>query len=195
MITIRTRDVCHVGILLGALFSTGCASGGAGMGAGGPPSAIAVGASGGSQRGVGIEMTVRNDGQQFTVAAAPDAVFDALEASYAALQIPLSRREPTTRLLGNDGLKMRRALGKIELRRAFDCGGTSGMPNAETYMLTVTIISNVMGDDAQQGATVKTVIDASAENPNYPGSGVRCSSTGSFEEAIAKEVRARLNAR
>ena len=178
---------------LGAAFLTGCASGGAGLGSGGAPAVSTVGA-GGSTRGIGLEMTVRNTGQQFTVAAAPDAVFDALEASYAALQIPLSRREPTTRLLGNDGLKMRRALGKIELRRAFDCGGTSGMPNAETYTITATIISNVVAD-GQQGAVVNTVIDASAENPSYPGSGVRCSTTGSFEEAIAKEVRARLNAR
>ncbi len=194
MVDFRSADIRQMACALGVALVAGCASGGAGMGAGGTPAAIAVGASGGSQRGVGLEMTVRNDGQQFTVAAAPDAVFDALEASYAALQIPLSRREPTTRLLGNDGLKMRRQLGKIELRRAFDCGGTSGMPNAETYTLTATIISNVTAD-GQSGATVSTVIDASAENPNFPGSGVRCSSTGTFEEAIAKEVRARLNAR
>ena len=84
-----------------------------------------------------------------------------------------------------------RQLGKIELRRAFDCGGTPGMPNSETYQITATIISSVKAE-GNNGAVLTTVIDASAENPSYPASGVRCSSAGTIETAIAKEVRERL---
>ena len=121
-------------------------------------------------------------------------VFEALEAAFSALQIPLSRREPDRFRLGTDGLKMRRKLGALELRRLFDCGGTSGMPNSETYTITASIISAVTAS-GDGGSVVTTVIDASAENPSYPGSGVRCSSSGSLEDAIAKELRTRLNAR
>ncbi len=149
---------------------------------------------GGSTRGVGLEMTVRNDGAQSSFAADPSAVFAALEASYIALAIPLSKRDDAARMIGNDGLKIRRQLGKIELRRAFDCGSSGGIPNSETYTITLGISTTVVAE-ASKGSVITTVIDASGENPNYPGSGVRCSSAGSIEEAIAKEIRTRLNSR
>jgi hypothetical protein len=149
---------------------------------------------GGSSRGVGLEMTVRNDGAQSSFAADPSAVFAALEASYIALAIPLSKRDDAARMIGNDGLKIRRQLGKIELRRAFDCGSSGGMPNSETYTITAGISTTVTSDGTNQ-STITTVIDAQGENPNYPGSGVRCSSAGTIEDAIAKEIRTRLNNR
>jgi hypothetical protein len=148
----------------------------------------------GGNRGVGLEVNVRNEGQQVTFAAEPDAVFTALEATFASLEIPLSRRQPEVRTLGNDGLKMRRKFGKLELRRVFDCGGTAGMPNSETYNLTAGIVSSVAAD-SRSGSVVTTVVDASAENPSYPGSVVRCSSNGVLEDAITNDLRARLNQR
>lgn len=156
--------------------------------------ALPTGSTGGSSRGIGLEVTTRNLGQELVVPVAQGPAFEALEGAFSALQIPLSRREADRFTLGNDGLKMRRKLGALELRRLFDCGGTSGMPNAETYTITASIISAVSAGTGG-GSVVTTVIDASAENPSFPGSGVRCSSTGSLEEAIAKEIRTRLNAR
>jgi hypothetical protein len=169
-----------------------CASTPAGVGAA-PPTVIPVGASG-SARGVGLEVAARNDGTVITVAADADAVFAALDAAYSRLSISLSKRVPEQRMLGNDGLKMRRVLGKLEMRRAFDCGGSAGMPNSETYWITAGIVSSVVS--TQPGTSVvTTVVDASAENPSYPGSGVRCNSTGLFENTIEKEMRAVLNSR
>jgi hypothetical protein len=158
----------------------------------GTPTRVLPTGSTGQQRGV-LEMTVRNDGQAVTLPAPAADVYAALEGAYADLQIPLTRKDAAARVLGNDGLKMRRQLGKIELRKAFDCGGTAGMPNSETYQIFATIVSSVEGDGGNTVLT--TVIDASGENPSYPGSGVRCSSSGSIEAAIIKEVRARLNSR
>ncbi len=173
--------------------TTGCASAPGPAGAG-TAAALPVGSTGGSTRGIGLEVTARNLGQEAVVPVAQGPTFEALEATFSALQIPLSRREPERFTLGNDGLKMRRKLGALELRRLFDCGGTSGMPNSETYTITASIISAVT-PSASGGSVVTTVIDASAENPSFPGSGVRCSSTGSLEDTIAKELRTRLNAR
>jgi hypothetical protein len=147
----------------------------------------------GSRRGVGLELTVRNDGNETRFAADPAAVFAALEASYVALSIPLSTRDDATRMIGNVGLKIRRQIGKIETRRAFDCGSSGGMPNSETYTITLGINSTVTAD-ASIGSVITTVIDANGENPSFPGV-VRCSSAGVLEEAIAKEVRTRLNSR
>lgn len=190
------RPMCRVLAAGLVLALAGCAGSGAPTTVAPAPTvaALPTGASGGSQRGVGLEVSTRVEGQQASLAADAGAVFSALEASYEMLQISLSRRDPQARVIGNDGLKMRRELGKLQLRKAFDCGGTSGMPNSETYTITASIISSVsaQGDNA---AVLTTVIDASAENPNFPGSGVRCSSTGVIESAIEKEVRARLNSR
>ncbi|MES3033174.1 MAG: hypothetical protein V4813_04190 [Gemmatimonadota bacterium] len=177
-----------------ALLLVGGCAGAAGPAGAGTPAALPVGSTGGSTRGIGLEVTARNVGQEAVVPVAQGPTFEALEATFSALQIPLSRREPERFTIGNDGLKMRRKLGSMELRRLFDCGGTSGMPNSETYTITASIISAVTAS-ASGGSVVTTVIDASAENPSFPGSGVRCSSTGSLEDAIAKELRTRLNAR
>lgn len=155
---------------------------------------LPMGTRGSSQGGVGLEVTARNDGQTVNLAASPAAVYEALVASYAAIGIPLTRQDPAGMVIGNDGIKLRRQLGKIEMRKAFDCGGTPGMPNSETYQITATIISSVR-PDASSGASVTTVIDASASNPSYPASGVRCGSAGAIESAIVKEVRERLNSR
>lgn len=171
---------------------TGCASAPPG-GASTKVSSAPIG-GGGSSRGIGLEMTVRNDGAQSSFAADPSAVFAALEASYIALSIPLSKRDDAARMIGNDGLKIRRQLGKIELRRAFDCGSSGGIPNSETYTITLGVSTTVTADPSI-GSVITTVIDASGENPNYPGSGVRCSSAGTIEDAIAKEIRTRLNSR
>jgi hypothetical protein len=178
-----------------AVGATACATSSTPGGASTAVAASPIGGTGGASRGVGIEITARNEGASTSFAGAdPAAVYAALEAAYVTLQIPLSRKEDATRTLGNDGLKMRRQLGKIELRRAFDCGGTSGMPDSETYTITAGITSSVTADPAR-GTVVTTMIDASAENPNYPGSGVRCSSAGTIEEAIAKEIRKTLSGR
>jgi hypothetical protein len=168
---------------------TSCAS--APASPGNPARVLATG-SAGARAGV-LEMTVRNDGQAQAFAAPPADVYTALESSYAALRIPLTRQDAAGRVLGNDGLKLRRQLGTIEMRKAFDCGGTAGMPNSETYEILASIVSSVQEDGAN--AVLTTVVEASGQNPSYPGSGVRCSSAGAIETAIVRHVRARLNSR
>ena len=158
-----------------------------------PAIAAASGSTG--ARGVGIELTTRVEGVDASFPVGPDEVFAAVRDAYAALSIPLSRDEPAQRTIGNDGLRARRVIGKLETRRLFDCGGTAGAPNAETYQLTVTIISSVRSDGGT-GSVLTTVVDGSGINPNFASSGaVRCSSTSSLEDAIAKDVRTRLQAR
>lgn len=180
----RTLVALFVAVILNAC-STGPATPGT-------PSRVIPTGSAGQQRGV-LEMSVRNDGQTVSLPAPAADVFAALQGAYGELQIPLTRQDPAAFVLGNEGLKMRRKLGLFEMRKAFDCGGTSGMPNAETYQILASIVSSVQG--AGGNAVLTTVIDASAENPSYPGSGVRCSSSGTIEAAIVKSVRARLNSR
>ncbi|MBL0937341.1 MAG: hypothetical protein IBJ03_00490 [Gemmatimonadaceae bacterium] len=175
------------GVLLG-----GCAAApAAGVGAA-PTTSVATGGSG--ARGVGVEVTKRADGIEEKLAATPAQVFAALDAVYPILQVPMSVRDPAKWVIGNEGLKFRRKLGDLTARRILDCGGTSGMPNADTYSLRMSILSSVAAVEGGQ-SRLTTVIQATAENPNFPGSGVSCSSTGVLEDRIAADVKIYLNAR
>lgn len=150
--------------------------------------------TGGGRRGFGLEVTKRADGVEASFGASVDKVFAALEAVFADTQIPLTMRDPAKGNIGNEGYKFRRKLADMPSRKLFDCGGTSGMPNSETYTITMSVIANVA--DAGNGSTkLTTIVQASAENPNYPGSGVACSSTGVLEDRLASGVRNRLGAR
>jgi hypothetical protein len=157
-----------------------------------PVSSVPMGTGGGT-RGFGLEVTKRTDGVETTVAASRAAVFTALEAVFAGLPLPLTVRDAAAGTIGNEGYKFRRKLGDMPSRKLLDCGGSSGMPNAETYTIKMSVLTNVT--DAGTGSTtLTTVVVASAENPNYPGSGVSCSSTGALEARIAGDLRTRLNA-
>lgn len=195
----QTRFSHFVAIVPGLVLAA-CASGSGGATSGTPVAApvaapttrsLPVGATGGSRAGIGLEVTTRVEGHTTRLYGPPDGAFSALESAYTELQIPLTRRDDATMTIGNDGLKMRRQLGRIQLRRAFDCGGTAGMPNSETYNITASIISSITRE-SEGSVIVTTVVEASAENPNYPGSGVRCSSTGTLEDAIAKTTQGRI---
>jgi hypothetical protein len=177
--------------LLLALTLAACATSPASVGSG-TTRALPVGATGGSRSGVGLEVTARTDGHVTSLNAAPDPVFVAVTQAYEALEIPMTKRDAASRTVANDGLRMRRQLGRVELRRAFDCGGTAGMPNSETYQITASFTTVVTPGDGGNTAVVTTAVDASAVNASFGGSAVRCSSNGTFEEAIAKYVRTRL---
>jgi len=158
-----------------------------------PVTGVPMGTGGGT-RGFGLEMTKRIDGVEATFAAPPATVFTALGSVFASLELPLTLRDSVTGTIGNEGFKFRRTFANIQSRRLLDCGGTSGMPNAETYTIRMSVLSNV--NDVGNGTTrLITVVQASAENPSYPGSGVNCASSGALEDRIAADLRARLNNR
>jgi hypothetical protein len=186
---VGSRTPFVAAIAIGML--SGCA--GATAGPGGITRSMPTGSMGAARPGVGLEVTARNDGQSQSLAASPADVYAAVLGAYTDLKIPLTREDASARVLGNDGIKLRRQLGRIEMRKAFECGGTSGMPNAETYQILASIVTTVEGEG--ENAVMTTVITATGENPSYPGSGVRCTTTGAIESAIVREVRIRLNSR
>ncbi len=185
-----TRVALALGALTALTALTACSAGKAPEVAPAPVIGVPMGTGGGT-RGLGLEVTKRADGVETSYTASVSAVFAALEAAFADSQIPLTLRDPAKGNLGNEGYKFRRKLADMPSRRLFDCGGSSGMPNAETYTIKMSVLSNI--SDAGGGAAkLTTVVQASAENPNYPGSGVACSSTGMLEDRLAAAVRNRL---
>jgi len=119
---------------------------------------------------------------------APDKAFAALDAAYAALGIPVSQRDAASRKIGNEALRARRKVGDLAMTKVVDCGGESGMPNAETYTITLTVISQVTANDAG-GSLLQTVVEGAARNPlTNAANAVRCSSVGGLEARIQSLV-------
>jgi hypothetical protein len=98
-----------------------------------------IGNAGGNARG--MNMVSVTEVNRTLVAAPPERAFQALSAAYATLNIPVTDINQQARTLGNNAFRTRRRIGDVPTMRALDCGGDSGMPNAETYQLTLTIQS------------------------------------------------------
>lgn len=137
----------------------------------------------------GINMVAITDVNSTIVMAPPDKVFQALSAAYGTLGIPVTDVDQANRTIGNTAFRARRRIGDVPTMRALDCGGDSGMPNAETYQLTLGIRSRVVANDAG-GSVVQSSVEGTGRNPTTSGaSDVRCSSLGGLEKRIAELVK------
>ncbi len=146
-----------------------------------------VGADGGA---VGMNMVNDATAVGTLVQGTADVTWSALQSVYASLDIPLSFRDATRRTLGNEAFRTRRRVGSVPMIRALNCGGESGMPNAETYDITLQLSSSVTptGDG---NARLQTLVQASARRPSGGSmNDVRCTSLGGLENKIAEMVQA-----
>lgn len=113
----------------------------------------------------------------------------ALQAAYATLTIPVTDLNQQTRTIGNNAYRVRRRIGDVPTMRALDCGGDTGMPNAETYQLLLSVRSRIIANDAG-GSVVQTTVEGTGRNATTAAtSDVRCSSMGALEKRIAELVK------
>ena len=130
-----------------------------------------------------------NQGSSTLVLGTLDSTWAALKAAYADLGIPVTTLSDATHLIGNEGYKVRRRIGKIPMQNILDCGGAQGMPNAETYDIYL-VISSYLTTNPKAGFNLVTRIDASAKSPNYNREqNVKCASQGELEKQIGDLVR------
>jgi hypothetical protein len=120
-----------------------------------------------------------------TAVAAPlDSAWRALPSVYASLEIPLTTLDAAQHLLGNEGMRVRRTLAGESLTRYLDCGATQGGPNAETYEVTMAVLTQLQ-PGAADSTIVATAVQASARSPSFSGEDVACTSTRRLEARIA----------
>lgn len=179
-----------------ALLTGACASAGGKASAaddmGGSSVQTAVLRSDASGNARGMNMVNITEVNRTLVAATPEKTFQALSAAYAALNIPVTDINQQARTLGNSAFRTRRRIGDVPTLRALDCGGDSGMPNAETYQLTLTIQSKVAPSD-DGGSVILTTLEGTGRNPTTAASSdVRCASLGTLEKRIGELVKKTL---
>lgn len=178
---------CVVGV--SACASTPSTGGGLGSGAQMTTQSINTGAGGGT-----MMMNTVNDANAVgsVVNGSVDATWSALQSAYASLEIPLTFRDESKKSLGNTAFRTRRRVGSVPMIRALNCGGDSGMPNAETYDVTLDI-SSLVRPEAEGKSKLETLVQASARPSASGGTNeMRCNSLGGLERKISEMVSAIL---
>jgi hypothetical protein len=124
--------------------------------------------------------------------SSPDSVFAALQSVYKELAVPLTIVDPMGRQIGNQTFRTRRRLGGSPMQNYIDCGGSGGQPNAETYDISLSLLSYVTVNGKE--ISLVTRISATANDATIGrGNAVNCSTTGTLEQRIETMTRARLN--
>jgi DNA-directed RNA polymerase beta' subunit len=119
-------------------------------------------------------------------------VWEVMPDVYKELSIPVELLVPHEHRIGIEALRIRRKLGDLPLHRVLDCGGTPGAPNAETYEVTMVVLTQLSSPSA--GETVlATLVQGTARSPNFGGAEVACTSNGVLEKRMEEVVRARLS--
>ncbi|QJR35920.1 hypothetical protein HKW67_10570 [Gemmatimonas groenlandica] len=190
----RVSVVLSAAVLLAAM--TGCASKSASksgdFGTSSVQTAVIQNAQGSA---TGINMVSTTEVNSVLINAPVEKAWAALQEAYASLTIPVTELNQQTRTIGNNAYRVRRRIGDVPTMRALDCGGDSGMPNAETYQLLLTVKSRIIPNDAG-GSVVQTTLEGTGKNATTAASSdVRCSSMGALEKKIADLVKAKVAAK
>lgn len=177
----------RIGTVLIALTAAGaCASSGADT-ATLPEAASPVRISG-PRGGIG-STEIHNDPRivSRTVAAPLDSVWAALPAVYRALQIEGAAPDSAQLRYGAVDFTPRRIAGN-RLSRFIDCGmGTTAMPKADEYDVTMSVITRLAAGDAAT-TVVTTSVTATAKQRAQSGNAVYCHSQGTLEADIVRHI-------
>lgn len=119
-----------------------------------------------------------------TILAPIDRVWRALPAVYDSLGIPVDRLEHDKHIIGNPGFELRRRLGGVPLRRYLDCGDAQGGPSADTYEVTLSVLTELQ--PTETGTSAATVVQATARPVTFAGERTACKSTGRLERRVAE---------
>lgn len=121
-------------------------------------------------------------------------VWSVLPGVFQDLGIPLTVKDDTRKVIGNEGWRTRRSVGRVPMQRYLDCGRSGTIENAETYQINMTIVTTVQANPGG-GSVVGTIISAVGRNPVTSSTqDVRCGSTGDLEIRIRDMVQQRVAA-
>jgi hypothetical protein len=186
----------RLALALGCVTAVACASGG---GAGTEPTVTptvrterVVTSSGGG--GVAVTTANLDNNIRLLSTGTPAQVWSVLPAVYEELGIPLTVKNDAQRVIGNEGWRTRRQIGRVPMQRYLDCGRSGTIENAENYQVNISIITTVTANPSG-GSVVGTILTATGRNPVTSSTQeVRCVSQGDLEIRIRDMVQAKVAA-
>src|SRR6266699_1687633 len=158
-------------LLIGIVALSGCASSNTAPGSGSAETARVVG-SGGEGTVHAISTGSAPIAGASMISAPADKLWKALPEVYASLGIPRSVLDPSSRLIGNRGLQIRRQLGNVRLSKYLDCGAAQARPSADFYDVNLSVITQLAPVDSANTKVVTTV-DAMARPVSFSGEYIR----------------------
>lgn len=171
-----------------ALVIVACASGGS-SGVASPTATptTRIGTTSGATVGT-VATATGNERIAVDVPVSAQRAWEVLPLVYAELEIPIRLQQQASRLIGNTGFETRRVIGGQRASRYLNCGNASGGPNADTFRLTISVVTQVH-EGGDGNARLETRLTANAASVTYAGTVVTCSTTGALERHIAERVQ------
>jgi hypothetical protein len=116
------------------------------------------------------------------VAAAPDKILAALNAAYGDLGIEIKLWDPPHGHVGNRNFTKMFRLAGAPLSQYLACGLTSSGDAADSYRITMSVVSQV--EPAAGGSTVVTTLSAYAEDLASSKGSISCGTRGILEDKV-----------
>ena len=169
----KSRASHHLAAFAGAVLFLGCAS--ANQGATPNERVLATTETG----------TVRSHDPVTTdsiINAPPDSAFVALQAAYHDLGIEIKTMNAAAREIGNRRFTKMYDIAGIKMSKIVGCGSSETGPTADSYRITMSIISRVI--PSTEGSRIDTELTATAQDPGTSKGSLSCTSLGGLEQRI-----------
>ncbi len=116
------------------------------------------------------------------VRATPERALAALDAAYAELGIEVKLREPSRGQIGNENFSRMYRLAHTPLSDYVGCGVTSWGAAADSYRITMSLVSQVTA--VPEGTRIDTQLFARAEDMGSSKGAIGCQSLGTLEAKV-----------
>lgn len=121
-----------------------------------------------------------------------DAAWAALEATFKDLEVPVSFSDKGAGEMGMVRAKLYKRMGKQPISRYLRCGeGTAG-PNADMYVVYVSVLGFVRPTASGQRMIYGMIAGQAVDLPNGRNEIMDCTSSGQFETLVIKALTKRL---
>lgn len=121
-----------------------------------------------------------------TIAVSTDLVWGVLGGVYERIGIPVTAVDSKTLTVGNLGFEARRIDGS-RMNTYLDCGTNLGGPIANTYEVTLSVVTTLTKVD-ERHTELSTTVDGNAKPRTVAGYPVQCTTRQKLEELIIKKV-------
>jgi len=129
-----------------------------------------------------IRATELSTPENIHVKARPDSVFALLRTIYPEVGVEVKLFDPAKGEIGNRNFSKYYNLKGVALHNFVGCGTTATGPSADTYRVTMSLVSYVFADAT--GSNVSTRLEAKADDTGLSKGMVSCLTTGMLEERV-----------
>lgn len=139
---------------------------------------------------IGVTAVNEANERSLTLGYPVEKVWEVMPAVFAELEIPIGTMLPDRWQIGNPSHSARRRMAGMRMDRLFECGGSSGMPNAETYTIHMAVM--VLLVPKAQDTQITTTVEATGKPMTAGSQTVNCASSGALEERLLTLVGQKL---